>query len=335
MTPATKFLKENFEMVITLVIISAAIAFMLSQGVRFTIVTGTIIGIFAILGVGLNLVIGYTGLLSVAHIGFFGIGAYIIAILTTNPNIEPPKSIDVIPSIGLSWFVALPVAIILTGIVALLAGFVLNRFRDDIFTLTSFGFAVIALGVFRNWLPVTRGPFGIREIAKPSIGIWEFNEPWEYLVIVGFFLAVVLAICWLIVNSSFGRVLTAIREDEQAIEVFGYKATYYKLAVWVISAMIAALAGALLAGLIEFIEPPSFTLLDSILIVSIVIIGGLASLWGSVLGATVFVLLEEGMRFVPGLPVGIEGQARWAFLGLLLIVLMLFRPQGLVGRYKL
>ncbi len=335
MTLATKFLKENFEMVITLVIIGGAITFMLSQGVRFTIVTGTIIGIFAILGIGLNLVIGYTGLLSVAHIGFFGIGAYVIAILTTNPNIEPPKSINVIPSIGLSWFAALPVAIILTGIVALLAGFVLNRFRDDIFTLISFGFAVIALGVFRNWLPVTRGPFGIREIAKPSIGIWEFNEPWEYLVIVGFFLVVVLAICWLIVNSSFGRVLTAIREDEQAIEVFGYKATYYKLAVWVISAMIAALAGALLAGLIEFIEPPSFTLLDSILIVSIVIIGGLASLWGSVLGATVFVLLEEGMRFVPGLPVGIEGQARWAILGLLLIVLMLFRPQGLVGKYKL
>ena len=335
MTSKTKFLKENFEMVITVLIIGAAIAFMLSQGVRFTIVTGTIIGIFAILGIGLNLVIGYTGLLSVAHIGFFGVGAYTIAVLTTNPNIEPPKSIDVIPSIGMSWFAALPVAVILTGIVALLAGFVLNRFRDDIFTLTSFGFAVIALGVFRNWLPVTRGPFGIREIAKPSIGIWDFNEPWEYLVIVMFFLAVVLGICWLIVNSSFGRVLTAIREDEQAIEVFGYKATYYKLAVWVISAMVAALAGALIAGLIEFIEPPSFTLLDSILIVSIVIIGGLASLWGSVLGATVFVLLEEGMRFVPGLPVGIEGQARWAILGLLLIVLMLFRPQGLVGRYKL
>lgn len=335
MTSKSKFLKENFEMVITVLIIGAAIAFMLSQGVRFTIVTGTIIGIFAILGIGLNLVIGYTGLLSVAHIGFFGVGAYTIAVLTTNPNIEPPKSIDVIPSIGMSWFAALPVAVILTGIVALLAGFVLNRFRDDIFTLTSFGFAVIALGVFRNWLPVTRGPFGIREIAKPSIGIWDFNEPWEYLVIVMFFLAVVLGICWLIVNSSFGRVLTAIREDEQAIEVFGYKATYYKLAVWVISAMVAALAGALIAGLIEFIEPPSFTLLDSILIVSIVIIGGLASLWGSVLGATVFVLLEEGMRFVPGLPVGIEGQARWAILGLLLIVLMLFRPQGLVGRYKL
>ena len=335
MTSQTKFLKENFEMVITIVIISAALIFMLSQGVRFTIVTGTIIGIFAILGIGLNLVIGYTGLLSVAHIGFFGVGAYTIAVLTTNPNIEPPKSIDVIPSIGMSWFAALPVAVVLTGIVALLAGFVLNRFRDDIFTLTSFGFAVIALGVFRNWLPVTRGPFGIREIAKPSIGIWDFDEPWEYLVIVMFFLVVVLGICWLIVNSSFGRVLTAIREDEQAIEVFGYKATYYKLAVWVISAMIAALAGALIAGLIEFIEPPSFTLLDSILIVSIVIIGGLASLWGSVLGATVFVLLEEGMRFVPGLPVGIEGQARWAILGILLIVLMLFRPQGLVGRYKL
>ena len=335
MTQTSRFLRDNIEMVLTVVIIGGALAFMLSQGVRFTIVTGTIIGIYAILGIGLNLVIGYTGLLSVAHIGFFGIGAYTVAVLTTDPNIEPPKSIDVIPAIGMPWFAALPIAIVLTGIVALLAGFVFNRFRDDVFALTTFGFALIALGVFRNWLPVTRGPFGIREIAKPSIGIWDFNEPWEYLVIVMFFLVVVLIICWLIVHSSFGRVLTAIREDEQAIEVFGYKATYYKLVGWVISAMIAALAGALMAGLIEFIEPTSYVPLESILIVSIVIIGGLASLWGSVLGATVFVLLEEGMRFVPGLPVGIEGQARWAILGILLIVLMLFRPQGLVGRYKL
>ena len=335
MTKPTTLLRDNIEMVITVVIIGAAIVFMLSQGVRFAIVTGTIIGIFAILGIGLNLVIGYTGLLSVAHIGFYGIGAYTVAVLTTDPNIEPPKAIEVLPPIGLSWFAALPIAIVLTGIVALLAGFVLNRFRDDIFTLTSFGFAVITLGVFRNWLPVTRGPFGIREIAVPTIGSWTFDEPWEYLVIVMSFLLIIITISWFIVNSSFGRVLTAIREDEQAIEVFGYKAIYYKLAIWVISAMIAALAGALIAGLISFIEPPSFTLLDSILIVSIVIIGGLASLWGSVLGATVFVLLEEGMRFVPGLPVGIEGQARWAILGLLLIVLMLFRPQGLVGKYRL
>ncbi len=335
MTPAAKLLKDNIEMILTVAIIAGAMIFMLSQGVKYTIVFGTIIGIFAILGIGLNLVIGYTGLLSVAHIGFFGIGAYTIAVLTTDPNIEPPKDLAVLPSIGLNWFFALPVAIVLTGIVALLAGFVLNRFRDDIFTLTSFGLALIALGVFRNWLPVTRGPFGIRGIAKPSIGSWVFDEPWEYLVVVAAFLVIVFIICWLIVHSSFGRVLTAIREDEQAIEVFGYKATSYKLAVWVMSAMIAALAGALLAGMNSFIEPNTFALLDFILIVSIVIIGGLASLWGSVLGATVFILLEEGMRFVPGLPATIEAQAQWAILGLLLIVLMLFRPQGLVGRYKL
>ena len=116
------------------------------------------------------------------------------------------------------------------------------------------------------------------------------------------FLAVVMLIAWFIVTSSFGRVLTAIREDEQAIEVFGYQATHYKLAIWVISAMMAGLAGGLFASWASFIDPNSFILLESILLVSIIILGGLATIWGSLLGAMAFVLLEEGMRFVPFLP---------------------------------
>ena len=136
-------------------------------------------------------------------------------------------------------------------------------------------------------------------------------------------------------TSSFGRVLTAIREDEQATEVFGYRVTHYKLAVWVISAMMAAIAGGLFASWTTFIDPNSFILLESMLLVSIVILGGLATIWGSLLGAMAFVLLEEGMRFLPFLPTEYIGQARQVVLGILLVLLMLFRPQGLVGRYKL
>ena len=119
------------------------------------------------------------------------------------------------------------------------------------------------------------------------------------------------------------------------LEVFGYQATHYKLAIWVVSAMMAGLAGGLFSSWTSFIDPNSFILLESILLVSIVILGGLASIWGSLLGAMAFVLLEEGMRFLPLLPAEHVGQARQVILGILLVLLMLFRPQGLVGRYRL
>ena len=144
-----------------------------------------------------------------------------------------------------------------------------------------------------------------------------------------------MLVSWFLVTSSFGRVLTAIREDEQAAEVFGYRVTHYKFAIWVISAMMAGLAGGLFASWTSFIDPNSFVLLESVLLISIVILGGLATIWGSILGAMVFVLLEEGMRFLPFLPTEHIGQARQIVLGVLLVLLMLFRPQGLVGRYKL
>lgn len=127
----------------------------------------------------------------------------------------------------------------------------------------------------------------------------------------------------------------AIREDEGAIEVFGYKASLFKLAIWVISAMMAALAGGLVASDQTFIDPNSFILLESILMVAIVILGGLGSISGSILGAMIFVLLQEGLRFVPFVPAGFVGPTRMIIFGTLLAVLMVFRPQGLIGRYKL
>jgi len=327
-------LGSNFELWLNLVVIAGTILFMAWQGSGFAITVGTLAVIFAILAISLNLVVGFTGLLSVAHVAFYGVGAYAVAILTTDPAYEQLRAAR-LPIFGLPFFAALPVAIVLTGLVALLIGGVLSRFRDDLFVLVSFGLAVIANGVFLNWRSVTRGPFGLHEVARPAIGGWVIDGRLEFLLLALVFLAVILLLSWLIVSSSFGRVLQAIREDERAIEVFGYRASLFKLAIWVISAMMAGVAGGLLAGWTTYIDPRTFTLLDSILMISIVILGGLASLRGSLLGALVFVLLQEAMRFVPFLPVEFIGQARQAVLAILIVLLMLFRPQGLVGRYKL
>ena len=326
--------RGNVELWANLFVIAWAVAFMLWQGVGFAITVGTVFAIWAILAVSLNLIVGFTGLLSVGHVGFFGIGAYAMAILTSNPAYEQLRT-EAIPTFALPFFAALPVSIILAGLVAVVVGIVFNRFRDDIFVLVSFGFAIISFNVFLNWRSLTRGAFGIHEIPRPQIGGWVFDGELEFMLLALVFLAIVMLVAWFIVTSSFGRVLTAIREDEQAIEVFGYRSTHYKLAVWVVSAMMAGLAGGLFSSWTSFIDPNSFILLESILLVAIVILGGLATIWGSLLGAMVFVLLEEGMRFLPFVPSEYTGQARQIVLGILLVLLMLFRPQGLVGRYKL
>ncbi len=327
-------LTGNVELLANLIIITWAVAFAVWQGVGFAITLGTVFAIWAILTVSLNLVVGFTGLLSVGHIGFFGIGAYSVAILTSDTAYEQLRT-EAIPTFGWPFFAALPVGIVLAGLVALAVGVVFNRFRDDIFVLVSFGFAVIAYNVFLNWRSLTRGAFGIHEIERPEIGGWVFDGELEFMALALAFLGLVVLVSWFIVTSSFGRALTAIREDEQATEVFGYQATHYKLAIWVISAMMAGLAGGLFGSWTTFVDPNSFILLESMLLVSIVILGGLATIWGSLLGAMAFVLLEEGMRFLPFLPTEYIGQARQVVLGVLLVALMLFRPQGLVGRYKL
>ena len=326
--------RGNVELWANLLIISWALGFMLWRGVGFAITIGTVFAIWAILTVSLNLVVGYSGLLSVGHVGFFGIGAYTVAILTSRAEYEQLRT-EAIPTFGWSFFAALPLGVLLAGVIALAVGVVFNRFRDDIYVLVSFGFAIISFNVFLNWRGLTRGAFGIHEIPPPAVGRWALDGELEFLVFALAVLGLIMLLSWLIVTSSFGRVLTAIREDEEAIAVFGYRTTHYKLAVWTISAMMAGLAGGLFAAWTSFVDPNSFILLESMLLVAIVILGGLATIWGSLLGAMAFVLLEEGMRFLPFLPTIHVGQARLVVLGVLLVLLMLFRPQGLVGRYKL
>jgi branched-chain amino acid transport system permease protein len=279
-----------------------------------------LIAIYGILGLSLNLIVGYTGLLSVTQAAFYGIGAYATAILLTTT--------------GINFFLALIIGIIITAVCSFVIGLVLSKFRDDYYALGSFGFNVIIYSIFLNWQSLTRGPLGIPGIPRPSLFSFTLSENIWFLVLSVVFLILIYLICRFITNSSFGRVLKAIREDEQAISVFGYRTLWYKLAIFVIGASMAAVAGSLFASYISFIDPSSFSLTESIFILAIIILGGLAKNKGAIVGAICLILLPEILRFV-GFPSDIAAQMRQVTYGLILILLMLYRPQGLVGEYKL
>ncbi len=276
--------------------------------------------IYAILALSLNLIFGYTGLLSLAHAAFFGIGAYTTAILTTQYEFN--------------FFLSLAIGIIHAMLAAGLIGYVLSKFKGDYYALGSLGFTIIVFAIMLNWQSLTSGPLGIPGIPRPVLFGIDFSQNLNFLLLTTICLLLVYIVCRFIVNSSFGRVLKAIREDEEAIQVFGYNAHHFKLAIFTIGAGLAAIAGSLFAAYITYIDPSTFGSNESVYLWSIIILGGLASLRGSILGALFLVLLPEALRFV-GFPTEIAAQMRQLVYGLLLVLLMLYRPQGLIGEYKL
>src|SRR3989339_704973 len=178
---------------------------------------------------------------------------------------------------------------IVAGLIGLLIGLVLSKFRDDYYVIVTVGFNIIAYGIFMNSHSLTRGPLGIVAVPRPKIDLFglhlDFNNNLLFLALVLVFLALIYFLARFIAKSSFGRVLKAIREDEKAIQVFGYNAFYFKLAIFVISAGMAAVAGSFFASYLRFTSPNTFVLMESILILSMIILGGLANLKGSLLGA--------------------------------------------------
>jgi len=291
-----------------------------SNGMEYLIHIGILIAIYAILAISLNLIVGYTGLISVAQAAFYGLGAYATAILLTN--------------FGLNFFLSILVGIVVSGVAGLLIGMVLSRFKGDYYVLGSFGFNILIYSIFLNWQGLTRGPLGIPGIDRPSIFGFTFSSNISFLILVAVAAFIIFLFAQFIARSSFGRVLKAIREDEEAIQIFGYQTHRFKLAIFVVSACLAGVAGAFFASYITFIDPSTFTLNESIFILSIIILGGLANLRGSVLGAFCLIILPEILRFV-GFPSEIAAQMRQVVYGLILVLLMLYRPQGLMGEYKL
>jgi len=277
------------------------------------------IGIYTILSVSLNLMVGYTGLLSIAHAAFYGVGAYAAALLAL--KVQSPFLLNLI------------LAIIGAGIIGAFLGIPSLRIKDDYFAIATFAFQVIIFSVLNNWVSFTGGPMGLPGIPQPKIFGFTVSTHLEFLVLVGLLCALTLLVCRRIVTSPFGRVLKAIREDEVFTQAFGKNIAAFKVKVFMISSALAAVAGVLYATYISFIDPTSFTIMESIFIISIVIIGGTGSLWGPVIGSAVLVMLPELLRFI-GLPNAIAANLRQILYGSLLVIFMLWRPQGFIGEYS-
>lgn len=279
-----------------------------------------LVALYSILAVSLNLIIGYTGMLSVAHAGFYGLGAYAVGLLTKN--------------LGFNFFSAMLLGILLVGVVSLVIGYILSRLKGDYFALASFGFNIIIFSILLNWQSVTNGPLGVYGIERPSMFGFSLQENFHFLLLSAFSAIAVYYFAEFLTKSSFGRILQGIREDEVMVSTFGYKTINYKLTIFVIGSVIASIAGGLYASYISFIDPSSFSLNESLFILAIIILGGLSSNKGAVLGATFMILLPELLRFV-GLPTDTAAQLRQIIYGLILIILMIYKPQGLLGKYRM
>ncbi|MGA2678646.1 MAG: branched-chain amino acid ABC transporter permease [Sedimentisphaerales bacterium] len=278
-----------------------------------------ITGIYIILTLSLNLVVGYTGLASLGHAAFSCVGAYTSALLALNYGVSP-------------W-----IGLIIGACVAAVLGVVIGapslRLKGDYLAIATFGLGVIVYSVAKNWVSVTRGPMGLPGIPGFSFFGMQVSAVWAYLILVTVFVLLTFFVIQRIVNSPFGRILRAIREDETAALAVGKDVNKYKIIVFAIGAFFAGIAGSLYAHYITFIDPSSFTVMESITILLMVVFGGMSSLSGSFIGAAVLVILPELLRFV-GMPSSIAAPLRQMIYGLLLVILMLKRPQGIVGKYR-
>ena len=268
----------------------------------------TFIAFYAILASSLNLFSGYTGLLSLSHAGFYGIGAYTSALLSQH--------------YGLSPFINLFIAMGMSGVVAWGISFVALRSYEDYFVVVTLGIQIILFSLMNNLTDITNGPLGI-------VGIDGFAFLESNFSFMLFSLGVMGIVYYGLYNfskSHYALNLKGIKEDEVYMHSLGKNVKKMKIQIFVISASLASVAGVLYAHYISYIDPTSFTVDESIFILSIVIIGGLGSLRGSLLAAAFMVLLPEMLRFI-GLPDSIAANMRQIIYGLILVGVIVWQEK--------
>ena len=281
---------------------------------------GILFCIYSILALSLNMVVGMSGLLCLAQAAFYGIGAYATALCMTK--------------LGMGFFSTILVGMAINAIIAYVVGIILSRFKGDLYAIVSAGLSIIVFSVLLNYKELTNGPLGVFGIEKPMIGSFTFYSNVDFLLLCIVFTTVTYGIYFVIDRSAFGRCLKAIREDEQLASTFGYQTGHFKSIIFVLSAMLSGVAGALFATYIAFIDPSTFQLKEGIFLFTIIIVGGLSSAWGSVVGAIILISLPEALRFL-GLPYETAAQFQQMIYGGMLILMMVIRPQGLFGRYRM
>ena len=281
--------------------------------INYLIHLAILVGIYSILTVSLNLAVGFTGLLNLGHVGFFGIGAYTSALLAVA---------------GFPIWLSMIAGALLAGVSGILLALPTTRLKGDYLALATLGFTFIMGSIARNWTDVTRGALGIPGIPKIVRGNVEF------LIIVLIVAVVTYFVFWKISRSKFGKTCEAVRDDELAAKMLGKDTFMHKIAALGIGAFFAGIAGGLFAHYITFIDPSIFGLGDLILLFSMLVVGGLASVKGSAVGTIILFLLPEPLRFI-GFPSSILGPAREIIFALILLLILIYKPRGIFGKVDL
>jgi branched-chain amino acid transport system permease protein len=278
-----------------------------------------LVGVYGLMAMGLNVVVGLAGLLDLGYVAFWAIGAYTMGILSNAGPLKLP--------FHLNFWEILPIGIVIALISGVLLGAPTLRLRGDYLAIVTLGFGEIVRILAENLERVTNGPKGISDIAHPTFFGYNFGldqRPYCLLLVaaIGIFVLVIRALN----NSRVGRAWAAIREDEVAAEAMGVPTLKYKLWAFAIGAAVACVSGMIYGAKINFVSPESFQLIISILILAAVVLGGLGSTAGVVVGAATIVLVPEILRSLPER----IADARFGVFGLALVVMMIFRPQGIV-----
>ena len=268
-------------------------------------------GIFAILALSLNVLLGYTGQLSLGHAAFFGIGAYTSALLS-------------LPPLEWSFWLALPAAALAAGIAGWAIGRLALKLRGAYFVLVTISFAGVISLVSINWMQLTNGPLGLPGVPAPTLGPWTLRTKSSYWYLVLAATALVYLVCRRLIRSRIGRAFVALRENEPLAESVGIDGTRYLVLAAVVSAAMAGVGGSLYAHYTRFVSPEVFLFSYTVTMVIMVIAGGQGTLAGPIVGALLFTVLPEALR---------EAVAwQWQMLayGIVLILCVFFLPRGIV-----
>jgi branched-chain amino acid transport system permease protein len=265
--------------------------------------------IYCLLSMGLNVIMGCAGLFSMGHAAFYGIGAYTSAILMTRFN-QP-------------FVICLLAATVFTGFAGLLIALPCLKVHSDFLGLITTAFGVAFNTIALHWMSVTNGPIGISGIDYPSIAGFVFNTPVRYYALFVSLVVITYVALHNILHSRVGRALYCVRDDEICATAQGINVRYYKVLAFILGTLPAGVAGSLAAHYLRFISPEPFRFIQSTKIMAMIILGGLGSLPGSIVGTVFLVILPEIFRPLAVYEVGISG--------LIMLLLMLFRPQGILG----
>lgn len=285
--------------------------------VNFILHVIIVICIYTIICTSLNFMFGYGGIISICHGAFFGIGAYSGALISLK--------------LGLPFVLEIICASAIAGLSGLVIAAPTLRLAEDYMSLATYAFGVIVYTILNNWHSLTRGPLGLPGIPPIHIFSFSFNSLWSYTCLSIFFVIVTIVLLTSWIRSPFGKLLMAIREDHVAVSAIGKNVARYKLIATFVASFFAGLAGVLLAHYHTFIDPSSFQIHESFLILGMLILGGLGTTIGPIAGAVIMVLIPEALRFV-GLPSSLAAHLRQIMFSVLLIVVLLKRKEGLFGK---